>query len=56
MFLCGGLIGYKFWKDFQMEIIYNFFYALKGKQIGLGDNKITKKTNNVIQMQVVYDF
>ena len=56
MLLCGGVMGYKFGRGFQMEILYNFSYAYKGDKIGVGDNEIEKGTKNFIQMQIVYDF
>lgn len=56
MLLCGGVVGYKFGRGFQMEILYNFSYAYKSDKTGLGDNEIEKGTKNFIQIQIVYDF
>ncbi len=53
MFVCGGLIGYKFSKNFQLEMLYNFSYVLKGKTIDSKDNMIEKKMKNFILIQII---
>lgn len=56
MLLCGGIIGYKFQNNLNLEVLYNLFYAYGNDSVGSGLDRIEGKYKNFIQMQMIYNF